>query len=187
MTGIPRATYNPTTADWYPEGYVQPDDCRPICCDQAKLDRRHRMLRVFNERQKALAAARWKYRHANLRVFLGIEIDRYGRDNEWLLVGRDVIPLMDSLEGVMVGLSCWPAKCGETSDEVIESFQRVQTWIDLPAYRFFIAEVGAREVEPGAQYARICEVVRALLDRGVAFALVWSPSCGVSNNRVRNK
>jgi hypothetical protein len=91
-----------------------------------------------------------------------------------LLVARDVIPLMDSLEGVMVGLSCWPNKCGRTEDEVIESFNRVMEWTGLPPYRLFVAEVGAQELAAGDQYNRIMTVVSALFDRGAAFALVWS-------------
>jgi hypothetical protein len=160
--------------NWLPDGYVEPADCRSICCDQNKLDRQHYMLNVLNARQKAVAEARWKYRHANLEVFLGIEVDRYGRQDEWLLVARDVIPLMDSLEGVMVGLSCWPNKCGRTEDEVIESFNRVMEWTGLPPYRLFVAEVGAQELAAGDQYNRIMTVVSALFDRGAAFALVWS-------------
>jgi hypothetical protein len=159
--------------DWYPEGYVRPDDCLSVCCDQDKLARRHRMLRIFNERQAAAEAARWKYRHAKLRVYHAIEVDRYDREGLWLTTARDVIPYMQKPPD-FVGLSCWPAKCGETTSEVIESFNRVMEWTGLPVYRMFVAEVGAREFTPGDQYNRIMTVVPPLFDRGAAFALVWS-------------
>jgi hypothetical protein len=159
----------PLGTRWFPEGYTLPDDCLSRCCDMNKLNRRDLMLRKFNARQAAAEAARWKHRHARLKVYHAVEIDRYGTQDEWLLVARDVIPHMDSPPD-FIGLSLWPAKAGD----VIESFRRVQRWTNLASYRYFIAEVGAKELQPGDQYARIMKVVPPLFDEGVAFALVWS-------------
>jgi hypothetical protein len=149
---------------------VTPEDatCQQVCADMAKMDRAAYMLRVFNARQRAAMNARFKYRHAKLKVYHAIEIDQYD-PGRWLLVARDIIPMMQSPPD-FIGLSLWPAK----SDPALESFHNVQLWTGLPAHRFFIAEVGALEVNPGDQYNRIMSVVPPLFDEGIAFALVWS-------------
>ena len=144
------------------------EPCSVVCCDLSKLSRGRYMIRTFDARQAAVEAAREAHPDAALRVYHAVEIDRYS-DDEWLLVARDVLPYLQTPPD-FVGLSLWPAK----SDPAIESFHRVQDWIGLPAYRFFIAEVGAREQYVGKQYDRLMSVIPPLFDAGVAFALVWS-------------
>jgi hypothetical protein len=154
---------------WLPEGYVRPDDCQSICCDLAKSRRRDYMLQTFNELQSAVQSARIAHADAKLKVFFAVEIDRFSNQEEWLLTARDVLPYMDALPD-FIGLSLWPAKAGD----VVESFRRVQGWVSLPSYRFFIAEVGAKERWTGEQRDRIMSVVPPLFDAGLTFALVWS-------------
>jgi len=154
---------------WFPENYVLPDGCRIRCCDMQKSARRDLLIRQFERRQEAVEAARATRPDAKLKVFHAVEIDRYGNEYEWMLVARDVLPYLDVMPD-FIGLSLWPNK----SDPAVESFRRVQDWTGLPAYRFFIAEVGARERQAGDQYNRIMQVVPPLLDMGLSFALVWS-------------
>ena len=67
-----------------------------------------------------------------------------------------------------IGLSIY-----NMADDPVVALDYAMACTGLPAYRFFISEVGAVEELPGDQAAAIHAVVDPLFGLGVAFALVW--------------
>jgi hypothetical protein len=124
------------------------------------------MLREFNRRQAAAERARAANPDALLRVDHNIEVNFFG-NQAWqthtILCG--IIPNMDSPPD-RISFSLY-----KMAGDPVEALHYAMECTGLPAYRFFISEVGARN--PEKQYDRITSVVNALFEEGVAFALVW--------------
>ena len=146
-------------------------------CEDVLEMRRKYLVRIFDERQAAAMAARSMYPNAALRVFHAVEVNYYHtRDWETMTVLADVIP--DMIEPPdFIGLSIWPA-----AGDPLEALYYAMEMTGLPAYRFFISQVGAREgsqPDGGFFYSphqrdRLMYVIPTLFDAGVAFAIVWS-------------
>jgi len=165
----------------YGVGCKAADECAPwvsgMTCEEDREARRAYLLRIFNERQAAAEVARSMYPNAALRVFHSVEVNFYGtKDWQNLTVLADVIPDM-IVPPDFIGLSIWPA-AGDPLDALYYAMEMT----GLPAYRFFISQVGAREgSQPDGRFFylphqrdRLMYVIPTLFDAGVAFALVWS-------------
>ena len=155
-------------------------DCIPFMgysCDEVLDERRRYLVRLFDERQAAAMAARSMYPGAALRVFHAIEVNFFGAvDWQDVTVLADVIPDM-MVPPDFIALSIWPA-AGDPLDALYYAMEMT----GLPARRFFISQVGAREgSQPDGRFFylphqrdRLMYVIPPLFDAGVAFALVWS-------------
>jgi len=145
------------------------ESCAVQCCDMEKIDRGEYLLGVFNRRQAAAEAARAAHPDAALKVWHSIEVNLYStRDWQFRTVLCDIIPRMDSLPD-FIGLSIY-----NMADDPVVALDYAMACTGLPAWRFFISEVGSKETNPGDQAAAIHRVVDPLFAFGVPFALVWS-------------
>jgi len=144
------------------------ESCAVQCCDMEKVDRGEYLLRTFNARQAAAEAARAAHPDAALRVWHSVEVNFFGtRDWQFRTVLCDIIPRMTHPPD-FIGLSIY-----NMADDPVVALDYAMACTGLPAYRFFISEVGAVEELPGDQAAAIHAVVDPLFGLGVAFALVW--------------
>jgi hypothetical protein len=145
------------------------ESCAVQCCDMEKIDRGEYLLSEFNKRQAAAEAARAAHPDAALRVWHSIEVNFYGtRDWQFRTVLCDIIPRMTHPPD-FIGLSIY----NMAGDPVVALDYAMQC-TGLPAYRFFISEVGSEEKHSGDQAEAIHRVVDPLFTFGVPFALVWS-------------
>ena len=145
------------------------ESCAVQCCDMEKIDRGEYLLRTFNERQAAAEAARAAHPDATLKVWHSVEVNFFGtRDWQFRTVLCDIIPRMDSPPD-FIGLSIY-----NMAGDPVVALDYAMECTHLPAWRFFISEVGAKEEEPGDQAAAIHAVVDPLFALGLPFALVWS-------------
>jgi len=145
------------------------ESCAVQCCDMEKIERGEYLLRTFNARQAAAEAARAAHPDATLKVWHSIEVNFYGnRDWQFRTILCDIIPRMDSPPD-FIGLSIY-----NMADDPVVALDYAMACTHLPAWRFFISEVGAQENNPGDQAEAIHRVVNPLFALGVPFALVWS-------------
>jgi len=143
-------------------------------CNQVKLDRAKRLLRIMNERQAAAEAARANHPNAKLKVYHSMQVNFF--KDEFYLVARDLIPQMVSAPD-LVGLSLY-----RLAGDHMDAFDNVRRWTGLPASRIYVAEVGTREgsqpdgtvIEGNLQWKRITRVARDLFERGAPLVMVWS-------------
>jgi hypothetical protein len=142
-------------------------------CDVWRRGRADYLRRTWDARQAAAERARAENPDAALRVWHSIEVNFFGTEDWQFIVPLcDIIPKMQSPPD-FIGLSLY-AMAGDP----VEALEYAMECTGLPAYRFYISEVGARFGE--GQHARITEVVDALFAKGVAFALVWSLDTEIS-------
>jgi hypothetical protein len=145
------------------------ESCAVQCCDMEKVDRGEYLLREFNKRQSAAESARAAHPDATVKVWHAIEVNFFGnRDWQFFTTLCDIIPRMESPPD-FIGLSIYAM-----ADDPVVALDYAMACTGLPAYRFYIAEVGAKETTPGDQAAAIHRVVDPLFAFGVQFALVWS-------------
>jgi hypothetical protein len=141
-------------------------NCAETACDMVKMDRAARLLEIMLARQRAAEEARERYPNAKLRVFHAIEVNMFG-NKPWQFM-TSLEEIVSVVKPDFVGLSMY-----QGADPVDGSLAYAMDVTGLPAWRFFISEVGSKENRDGQQYDRITSVVDTLFDRGVAFALVW--------------
>lgn len=120
------------------------------------------VLRMLNERQLGIEAARAMYPDAMLQVLHAVEISSI--DDNWN-VARDVIPEMTH-EPDLISVTYW--HWGDYS--ITEMLDYVQAYSGLPRSRFLLGEIGGPEP---TQYNRISGGVSEAFEWGVSLAFVW--------------
>lgn len=150
--------------DW---GFVgDPEWTQEEYCDNFKLSRREYLLRIFNERQKAIEETRRLHPNVPLRVFHSVCVNFY--TDEWLTVARDVIPMMDRKPD-FIGISYWK----RLPITVTDALNYVKGYTGLSNRRIFITELGEKETNDGDQYERIMREATAAFRWGVQMVVVW--------------
>jgi hypothetical protein len=135
------------------------------CCDRIRRFRGDYLLRIFNERQRAISGARRTSPESQLRVYHSISLNFY--TDEWFTVARDIIPLMDEPPD-FIGISFW-----KRTIPVTEALDYVKQHTHLPRSRIFISELGERERQVGDQYNRIMTEATVAFEWGVPMVYVW--------------
>lgn len=142
--------------------------CWQMCLDMSRVDKANYMLRVWNDRQSAAEQARLDNPTAALKAWHVIEVNFFDTESWQFIVPLcDIIPKMDSPPD-FIALSLY-----SMAGDPVEALHYAMQCTGLPAYRFYLSEVG-RRVDSGGQYDRIYNYTDRLFEEGMAFALVWS-------------